>query len=48
MIGECHWLEWALKSPVFKEFGVSVKWVRRSVMASFLDWVLVDGFRGGM
>ena len=47
MNGECHWFEWALKSPVIREFGVSVKWVRRSVMASSLDWVLVYGFRGG-
>src|SRR6476469_4216739 len=48
MLGECHWFEWALKSPVITEFGVSVKWVRRSVMASSSDWVLVDEFRGGM
>ena len=48
MIGECHWFEWALKSLVITEFDVSVKWVRRSVMASSSDWVLVDGFRGSM
>ena len=48
MIGECHWFEWALKSLVITEFGVPVKWVRRSVMVSSLDQVLVDGFCGGM